>query len=122
MAYAVPQPVGGGRETNATRTDWKREDFANNDPGTRTPGGREEEDVNADERNHGLDGVRVVAVRNADDAHDEFGDEHAHGAPDQEGATAEFLDGPKGEGRGEDVDDGGDHADHEGVIDGSKVS
>ena len=119
--YAVPQPVGGGGETDTTGADWEREDLADDNPGAGTPGGREEEDVDADESDHGLDGVRVVAVRHADDGDDEFGNEHADSAPDQDRATAEFLDGPEGEGRGEHVDDGGDHADHEGIVDGAQV-
>lgn len=42
---AVPEPVGSGREGNTTRTDGEREDFADDDPSSGTPGGSEEEDV-----------------------------------------------------------------------------
>ena len=34
----VPEPVRGGGEGNATGTDGEREDLANDDPSTRTPG------------------------------------------------------------------------------------
>jgi len=46
---AVPEPVGGGRETDTTGTDGDGEDFSNHNPGCGTPGGGEEKDVDADE-------------------------------------------------------------------------
>ncbi len=52
-------------------------------------------------------------------AHEELADQHAEGAPDQDGAAAEALDGPEGERRGEDVDEGEDERDEEGVVDGA---
>ena len=59
-AYAVPEPVGGGGETYTTGSDWEREDLANNDPGTWSPRGSEHGDVDADERNHSVDGTVIV--------------------------------------------------------------
>ena len=50
---AVPEPVGGSRESNTTRTDWQWEDLTDDNPGTWTPCGGEEEDVDANECNHG---------------------------------------------------------------------
>lgn len=47
-AYAVPEPVGRGRESDTAGTDRQREDLADHDPGTRTPGAGEEEDVDTD--------------------------------------------------------------------------
>ena len=58
--YGVPQPVGGGRETDTAGPDRERKDLANNDPGTRAPGGGEEEDEDSDEGNLGVDGGNVV--------------------------------------------------------------
>ena len=50
--YAVPEPVGGGGDTDTARSDGQREDLSNNHPRTRAPGGSEEGDVEADEGNH----------------------------------------------------------------------
>ena len=50
---AVPEPVGGGRETDTTGSDWERENLADNNPSTWSPGGGEHEDVEANECNHG---------------------------------------------------------------------
>lgn len=97
-----------------------REDLANDDPGTRAPGGSEEEDVDADESNHGAlsVGVTVHAVgsSSAGDSDDEFADAHANGTPDEQRATTELLNGPEGDRGGTDVDDGGDHGDQESVL------
>lgn len=54
--YAVPEPVGGGGEADSARADWEGEDLADDNPGGGAPSGREEEDVDADKRNHGRDG------------------------------------------------------------------
>lgn len=39
--YAVPEPVRGGGQTNTTRSDWEREDLADDNPSSWTPGGGE---------------------------------------------------------------------------------
>jgi hypothetical protein len=57
--YTIPEPVRRGRQTNGARADGKREDLANNDPGSGAPGGRKEEYVDADEGNLSLDGLWV---------------------------------------------------------------
>ena len=44
-------------------------------------------------------------------------DNHTGSAPDEEGAAAETLNGPEGDGGGADVDDGEDHGDQKWVID-----
>ena len=102
--YAVPQPVGSGGESNTTGTDRKREDLANQDPSTRTPGGGEEENVDTDEGNHGL-GCVVAAIGGTDDGDDELADNHAQSTPDQKRATSESLNGPEGDGSGAHVDE-----------------
>ncbi len=56
VTYAVPEPVGGSGETDATGADGEWKDLADNDPCGWTPGGSEEEDVDADEGDHGGDG------------------------------------------------------------------
>jgi len=118
---AVPEPVGGGGETDTTGTDGQREDLADNDPRTRTPGGGKEEDVDTDESNHSLDGGLGV-VNSTNDGDDELADNHATRTIDEESTTTEPLNGPEGDRSGEDVDKGGDQTDQEGVGDGAKIS
>ncbi|KFZ02513.1 hypothetical protein V500_00150 [Pseudogymnoascus sp. VKM F-4518 (FW-2643)] len=119
--YAVPEPVGGGGETDTARADGQREDLADDDPGAGAPGGGEEGDVDADEGDHGLDGTLVVLARGAsgdtDDTDDELRNDHAHGTDDENTATAEALDDPEGERGAQDVDEGGHEGDEEGVVD-----
>lgn len=118
---AVPEPVGGSGKSDTTRTDGQGEDLADDDPGTGTPGGGEEEDVDTDEGDHGADGRRVLAIGNTDDGDDELTDNHAQGTPQEQGTTANLLNGVEGDGSGADVDDGGDHAQEEGVLDGTEL-
>merc|ERR1712137_443333 len=56
---SVPEPVGGGGKGNTTGADREREDLANDDPGTRTPGAGKEEDEDGDEGDLGVDGRDV---------------------------------------------------------------
>lgn len=119
--YAVPEPVGGGGQSNTTGTDGQREDLADDDPGTRAPGAGEEEDVNADEGDFGADGTLVAAVSSSDNGDDELADNHAQSTPEEQSTTTELLHGVERDGSGADVDDGGDHADQEGVFDGSQA-
>jgi hypothetical protein len=118
--YAVPEPVGGRGEGNATGTDRQREDLANDHPGTRTPGGGEEKDVDADEGDHCADSLMVTTVGNTDDGDQKLADDHPQGAPDQQGTTAQPLHGPERNGGRADVDDGGDHVDQEGIGNGAQ--
>ena len=62
----------------------------------------------------------VAAVGHTDDGADELADEHAESTPDEQRATAEFLDGPERDGGRAHVDEGGDEGDEEGVADRSK--
>ena len=70
--YAIPQPVGGSRESNATRANWQWIDLANNDPGTWSPRCGEKEDVNANKSDHSFDGAWVLTVGHTNDGNDEF--------------------------------------------------
>jgi len=121
MTYAVPEPVGGGGETDTAGADWQREDLADDDPGGWTPGGGKEGDVDADEGDHGLDSGLVVlawsASSDTDDTDDELGDDHASGTEDQNATTAETLNDPEGQWGAADVDEGGDERDQERVVD-----
>lgn len=132
MTYAVPEPVGGGGETDTTGADGEREDLADDDPGAGAPGGSEEGDVDADEGDHGLDGVAVggiwggvggwvgLAGGDTDDTDDELGDDHSGATEDENTATTEALNDPEGERGGKHVDEGGDQGDEEGVVDRAK--
>ena len=134
----VPQPVGGSGETNTTGADGQRENLANDDPSTRAPGGGEEEDEDGNEGNLRVDGRDVVgnevgaavsleallvsvveALGDTDDSNEELADQHAESTPEEDGAAAEALDSPEGDGGGEDVDDGEDHGNQEAVGDGA---
>jgi hypothetical protein len=93
--YAVPEPVGGGRDTNTSRTDGKGENFADNDPSSRAPGHGEDGDVEADEGNHGADSGVVVAIRltgsGANNADNELHGDHTNRAVEQDSTTSKFL-------------------------------
>jgi hypothetical protein len=133
----VPEPVGGGGQTNTTRSDGDGEDLANDDPGTRTPGGSEPEDEDGDEGNLGVDsadvvgesGIRVGLGRsgvsvvetdsNTNDSNDELADKHTEGTDEKDTAATESLNGPERQRSGEDVDEGEDERDEESVGDGT---
>ena len=89
---AVPEPVAGGGESNTSRSDRQREDLTDDDPGTWTPGGGEEEDVDADEGNLSLDSSRVATIHSAGNGHDKLADNHAESTPDHNGSATEPLD------------------------------
>jgi hypothetical protein len=124
----VEEPVRGRRHRETFCADFEREDLACYDPGDRTPGGREEEDVDADEGDGGAlggevegegeasDGV-LAGVDGAEGGNDELRDAHPDGAGEEEGAAAEFVDGVEAGDGGADVYGGGDHGDYEGVFD-----
>lgn len=86
----------------------------------RAPGAGEEEDVDADEGNHGLDGS-VGAGDSSDDGNDELADNHAKSTPDEQRSSSNLLHRPEGDGGGADVDEGGDEGDQEGVVDSSEL-
>lgn len=117
----LTEPVRGGGQGDTLGTDGQGEDFANDDPRAGAPGGGEEGDVDADEADHGLDGAIVGGLDGANDGHDELADEHAESTPDQKRTATEPLHGPEGEGRGADVDEGGDERDEEGVVNSAQL-
>lgn len=61
----VPEPVGGGGESDTTGADGQGEDLADEDPRAGTPGGGEEEDEDGDEGDLGVDGGDVVGAGGA---------------------------------------------------------
>lgn len=118
---AVPEPVGGGGESDTAGTDGQGVDLADDDPGTGAPGGSKEEDVDADECDHGGHGVGVLAVGNTDDGDDELADDHAQSTPQEQGTTADLLNHVEGDGGRADVNDGGDHGQEERVLNGAEL-
>ena len=91
---------------------------------TRTPGGGEEEDVDADECDLGL-GSGVVgdawaSSSNTDNGDDEFANQHSQSTPDEDCTTAILLNNVERDGSGADVDKGGDETNEEGVADRAK--
>lgn len=107
----VPQPVGGGGQSDTTGTDRKGEDFSDKDPSTWSPGGSKEEDEDGDECDLSVDcgdvdcdgltgsvGCELVETNgDTDDGDEELADEHAESTKDQERTTTEPLDGPEGD-------------------------
>lgn len=128
---AVPEPVGGGRETDTTGADGQREDLANDDPCSWTPGSREEEDVDADEGDLGVDscGVRcdfgaigkdcalVESSGDTNDGNNVLADEHASSTPDEDCAATKLLNDVEGDRSGADVDQSEDEGDEEDIRD-----
>ena len=108
----IPQPVGGSGESNTAGADRNGEDFSNQNPGAGAPGGCEEEDVDGNKCDLGIDGRNIVgngtttvtdvglveANSNAEDSDDELTDEHTQGAEDQKRAATELLDSVEGDG------------------------
>jgi len=135
----VPEPVGGGRETNTARSDGKRENFTDDNPGTRTPGRGEEEDEDGDEGNLGVDSRNVVRDRlksiiggwvgnfmgvvetgsDTNDSDDELADEHTKGAIEENSSATKPLDCPEGKRSGADVNESENEGDEEDVLDGT---
>lgn len=112
----VKEPVGRGGHGERLGADLEREDLAGDDPGDGSPGAREEEDVDADEGDHGVLSCLIGCAHNGtSDSDDELADSHADGAEEEEVAATPLLNHPEtGEGGG-DVDGRGDHRNDEGV-------
>ena len=102
--YAVPKPVRRSRQPNSTRADRKREDLANDDPGTRAPGGGKEKDVDTDKGNLSLDGCRVRPVGCTGNADNKLADDHTGSTPDHNCTAAKSLNDVEGDWCRADVD------------------
>lgn len=92
---AVPKPVRCGGEGDTTGSDRKWEDFSDNNPSTRAPGRREEEDVDADECDHSLDCTGIIWSNSTGDGDNKLADNHSKSTPDQDWTTANSLDHPE---------------------------
>ena len=88
----VEKPIGSGGHGKTFGAGFEREDLTGDDPGDGTPGGGEEENVEADERDEDFAGGLAVRVCGAGDGDDELADEHADGTPEEHGAATPFLD------------------------------
>ena len=119
LTYAVPEPIGRGRQTDTARSNRKREDLSNDYPGTRAPGGSEEGDVEADEGNHSRNSSIIVfrgpAGCDTNDGDDKLHDNHSRASDDEDLAAAEALDCPKGDWGRTDIDESRDEGDEEGI-------
>ena len=131
----VPEPVGGGGQTDTTGADGQRENLADDDPGTGTPGGGEPKDEDGNEGDLGIDGggvvsqallgiagIRVGVVEangHTNDGDEELADKHSTGTDDEDSATTEALDSPEGERSGADVDKSENERDEETVLNGT---
>ena len=112
----VEQPVGGGGHRERLGAHLEREELAGDDPGDRTPGTGEEEDVEAHEGDEDLvrgDG----AGRDADDGDDVLADAHADGAEQEQRTSSPLLDQVQTREGRDDVDDVDDEGRREGVLD-----
>lgn len=112
----VPEPVGGGGKSNTLGTNGQREDLANDDPSSGTPGGSEEEDIDADEDNKDIASGAGARSCGTDDGNDEFTEEHTNSAPDEERSATEAFNSPEGYRGRADVDSSSDHANDEGAL------
>jgi hypothetical protein len=64
-------------------------------PSSRTPGGGEEEDVQAGEDDEALRSSITTLADSAHDGNDEFANKHANSTADQNHAATKFLNGPE---------------------------
>ena len=132
----VPEPVGGGRQSDTSGSDGQGEDLSDQDPSTGTPGRGEEEDENGDKGDLSVDGRGVLGDKDgstgsvdtvlnelvesdgdSDDGDEELTDHHTTGTDDQELSSTKLLDSVERDGGRAHIDDGEDHRDDEGVID-----
>lgn len=104
-------------QSNTSRTDWDREDLADDDPSSWTPGGGKEEDVDTDQGDLSSYDIGVGTVGDTDDGANELADQHTKGTPNKERSSTESLNGPEGDWGGADVDEGGDQGNEEWVGD-----
>lgn len=117
------EPVGRGGHADTAGADRQGEHLTDDDPRGRAPGGGEGRDVEADERDLGLDGAGVAAGDRrvgggrTDDGDNELADNHRRATDEQDAAAPEALDDPERERRREHVHEGGDEGDKEGVVD-----
>src|SRR6266511_3009803 len=125
MTYAVPEPVGRRGQTNTARSNGKREDLADDDPGRRAPSCSEEEDVQADECDHGADScvivLRCLASSYANDTNNELHDDHARGTVNKDGASTKSLDNVERYWSRTDIDERGDQTDQKRVLDRAEL-
>lgn len=119
--------VGCGSKTQGLGTGLERIDLTSDDPGKRTPGRGEEENVDGNKSDTGLLGCGIIdddvtigvlaSSRGAKNSHNELTDAHTDGTPEEKWATTKLVDGPETGQGGHDVNDRGDDLDREGVAD-----
>ena len=120
MTYAVPEPIGRGRQTDTARSNRQREDLSNDHPGTWAPGGSEEGDVETDEGDHSRNS-RIIIFRGSagcdtNNSNNKLHDDHSRASNDEDLAATESFNCPKGDRGRTDVDKCRDEGDEEGVV------
>jgi len=128
----VPEPVGGGGESDTSGSDGEGEDLSDKNPCTGSPGCSEEEDEDGNEGDLSVDGSDVLGTADTvddlelvesdgdtDDGHEELADKHTKSSIDEERSATELLNSVEGDGSGADVDDGENHGDQERIVDGA---
>lgn len=112
----VPEPVARCRQRDTLRANRQGKDLANDNPRHRTPGGGEEENVEAGEDDEAHGGSLAALGNGAHDGDDELADEHAHSSIDEEHAATELLNGPEGKRCGANVNSCDDHGNDKSVL------
>src|SRR5271170_923487 len=82
-------------------------------PGAWAPGCGKEENVDADEGDHRLYSILVLAICGTDNSNDELTNNHSNSAPDHDCSAAESLNNPEGNGSRAHVDKGSDERNEE---------
>jgi len=112
----IPEPVGGGRHGHGLCADGEGEDFGCDDPCDGTPGGGEKGNVDADECDEDfLAGLVGDGDGYSDDGDQVLAYQHTGCSDEEETATSDVVDCPKGGDGHYYVDDVGDDGDDEGV-------
>lgn len=97
---------GGSAIPQRFRSRLEREELAGDDPGARSPGGREEEDIEADEAELGDDG-RVVLNSSGISCrrNNVLGDSHTQSTNQKDRASSKLINGVEAGERADNIDD-----------------
>ena len=88
----VQQPIACSRHRQRLGSDLQWEDLSRHDPSHRSPAGRKEKDVDADEGDQGLLGGLVCDAGScADTSDDELADGHADGTEEEKAPSPPSL-------------------------------
>lgn len=91
----IPEPVACYAHGHTSRSDAEWEHLSNNHPSSRSPGGRKEENIEADECNFDFDNRGIVASHGSCNGDDELADNHAQSTENQKWSPTEAFNGPE---------------------------